>query len=500
MEGNFSEKIQILKKRKAPLIISFLFVLHLVGLLNTSDFQYGFHDLKIKLPVLLLPLLIGSSVTISEVQLRKLLLFFSGAVIASSICSTAVFFGIINYEIYDFRDISLFISHIRFALMVNLSIFCMFYYGMGGDSLPIVNKKFRILLLLGAFWLAGFLLILKSVTGMVIFMILLLFMGWKYSGRLTQIAPKFIIRVLIITFPLVIFSYISHAIGKYNYRETIDVASLDSLTSEGNPYNDYNQLTWVENGNYVWVYVCEEELRPAWNKLSTIDYDSKDKMGQRIKFTLIRYLTSKGFRKDAAGLRQLNATDIQAVENGVANYIFLNKYSIYPRVYQIIWEIDAYRRGNNPSGHSVTQRLAYLDAARYIVENNFVFGVGTGDVQKEFNTFYNMSENPLKKEYQRRAHNQFLTLLITFGLIGFIIALFTLLMPVFLEKRWRDYLFLCFIIIGLVSMLNEDTLETQTGVSFFMFFYSLLLFGRKREEVKQMTKGQRKKGLSGKDI
>jgi hypothetical protein len=69
------------------------------------------------------------------------------------------------------------------------------------------------------------------------------------------------------------------------------------------------------------------------------------------------------------------------------------------------------------------------------------------------------------------------TFFITFGIIGFVISMFSIFAPVFYEKKWHDYLFLVFFIIGMLSMLNEDTLETQTGVSFFMFFYALLLFG-----------------------
>lgn len=487
VEGDFREKWNRLKSRKAPLIISGLFLIHIIWLLNTTDFKFAIHDLQIKLPVLLLPLLIGSSSLISEKQLRSILLFFSAAVIASSICSTSVFLGIINYEIYDFREISLFISHIRFALMVNLSIFCLIYYGFGGDTFPL-NKKFRIVLIIAAIWLSAFLIVLKSITGIFIFVFLVAVLGWIYSGRINQVAPKFIVRVLIITIPLIISSFITNSISRYYYREEVNLAELDSVTQYGTPYNNYPDLGWVENGNYVWLNVCEEELRTEWNNVSQLKYDSLDNLGQELRFTLIRYLTSKGLRKDKAGFSELDSVDISAIEDGVANYIFLNKYSLYPRVYQIIWEFDSYKRGNNPSGHSVTQRLAYLDASWYIVKNNFFFGVGTGDVQKEFNAFYARSDNPLKKENRRRAHNQYLTLLITFGVFGFIISMLCLLLPVFFEKRWSDYLFMCFFIIGILSMLNEDTLETQTGVSFFMFFYSLLLFGRHRPDNQTIVK------------
>jgi hypothetical protein len=479
-EGRFSEKFKLLKQRKAPLIVALIFALHLLALLYTRDFNYAIHDLKIKLPILIFPILIGSSIPISEKQLRNLLLWFSSAVLASSFISAAVFFGVFHYKQFDFRNISIFISHIRLSLMVNLSIFCLIYYGFGGESSPLKNAKLRLVLILAALWLCGFLLILKSVTGLVIFVILALIMGWKYSSRINLVAPRFIIRVLIITVPLIIASFVSRSISKYYFRDKINLSELETLTPEGNPYYHDINSKWAENGHYVWINVCEHELRQEWNKRSSLIYDGKDKLGQDLRFTLIRYLTSKGYNKDAGGVRQMIPEDIQAVENGLSNYIFLNKFSLYPRIYQIIWELDNFRRGNNPSGHSVAQRLAYISAAGHIIRNNFIIGVGTGDVQQEFNKYYESCDNPLKEESRRRAHNQFLTFFLTFGIIGFTISIFALFAPVFLENRWRDYLFLCFGIIAFLSMLNEDTLETQTGVSFFMFFYSLLLFGRSR--------------------
>jgi len=305
-------------------------------------------------------------------------------------------------------------------------------------------------------------------------------MSWRYSGLLPQVAHRFIIRVLIITIPLIIASWLSHAIGKYYYREEIDFSKLELTSPEGNPYYHDTLSSAAENGCYVWIYVCEPELEAEWNKRSKLGYNGKDNLQQDLKYTLIRYMTSKGYRKDAGGIRQMDENDIKAVENGVANYIFLQKFSLYPRVYQIIWELDNFRQGHDPSGHSVAQRITYLKASTHIIRNNFIIGVGTGDVQKEFNEYYNSCKNPLRAESRRRAHNQFYTFFITFGLIGFLYFVVALFVPVFLEKCWDDYLFLCFGIIGFLSMLNEDTLETQTGVSFFMFFYSLFLFTRTR--------------------
>jgi len=49
-------------------------------------------------------------------------------------------------------------------------------------------------------------------------------------------------------------------------------------------------------------------------------------------------------------------------------------------------------------------------------------------------------------------------------------------------RKFSDYFFLVFFIIVMLSMIPEDTIESQAGVTFFAFFYSLFLFGKKEED------------------
>ncbi|NJK85175.1 MAG: hypothetical protein HC906_03650 [Bacteroidales bacterium] len=100
----------------------------------------------------------------------------------------------------------------------------------------------------------------------------------------------------------------------------------------------------IENGYYIWLYVCDQELEEEWNKISQLPFNGQDKRGQELRHTLIRYLTSKGLRKDSAGISKLSEKDILAVENGDANVLFTKKLSLYPRLYQIIWEFDVYKK------------------------------------------------------------------------------------------------------------------------------------------------------------
>jgi hypothetical protein len=55
-----------------------------------------------------------------------------------------------------------------------------------------------------------------------------------------------------------------------------------------------------------------------------------------------------------------------------------------------------------------------------------------------------------------------------------------ILLPMFNSYK-TNFLFTIFCAITLLSMVNEDTLETQAGASFISFFYCLLLYGVKSQ-------------------
>jgi hypothetical protein len=280
-----------------------------------------------------------------------------------------------------------------------------------------------------------------------------------------------------ITLFLWIATFLTHAISKFYAVEKLDFDNLEQFTASGNPYQHNTKLKQIENGYYVWLYVCPQELKKEWNRKSDIPYEAKDKKGQQIKTTLIRYLTSKGFRKDSVGMSKLTSVDIKNIENGIANYIYTQRYALYPKIYQAIWEIDVYRKGANPAGNSITQRWEFLKTASSIIQNNFWFGTGTGDVQDAFDAQYEINKSVLPPGKRLRTHNQYVTFFVSFGLVGFLIIMFCIFFPIIKQKGFRNYLFVVFFLIAMLSMFTEDTLENQIGVTFFSYFYALFLFG-----------------------
>jgi O-antigen ligase len=133
----------------------------------------------------------------------------------------------------------------------------------------------------------------------------------------------------------------------------------------------------------------------------------------------------------------------------------------------------------DPNGHSLLQRLEYWRTSLKIIQQNWLFGVGTGDLQMAFDEQYEQDNSKLNKENRLRAHNTYLTVWITFGVLS--LLFFFLIVKYFLAMiKYENYLGLAFITIAIVTFFIEDTLETQTGVTFFSFFYGLFL-GKKIE-------------------
>ena len=118
LEGDLKGKWQRFVSIPAAWIFASIFGLHVLGLLWTSDFDYAFNDLRVKLPLLALPVIMATSGPLSQRLYRWLEWLFIAAVLLGSFISTAVWMGWTKHQITDVRDISLFISHIRFSLLI----------------------------------------------------------------------------------------------------------------------------------------------------------------------------------------------------------------------------------------------------------------------------------------------------------------------------------------------------------------------------------------------
>ncbi len=474
VEGRFREKWRKAASNRALQLFLLIFGLHVVGLLWSSDLAYGLKDIKIKLPLLAFPLIIATSHPLSATQLRRILLFFSLGVFAASMASVLKLAGWLPGGIEGYRDLSLFINHIRFSLMIVLALLVSIYFlFINRSSVPKLERIYYTAVLI---WFPVFLVLLKSLSGIVAAVLLAFFLLLRALFEIRDPVIRFMVFVPAIMIPLFSILYFSHAVEKFYTIDEME-EDLDTYTAEGNLYKHRPRNREVENGYYTWIYVCEEELEREWNLVSSVAYNDNASNGRSVRVTLIRFLTSKGLRKDAAGLLQLSEPEIGAIEKGTANHIFMKRFRLYPRIYEVIWEIDRYRMGYDPNEKSVVQRYLYLHAGWSIAREHLLIGVGNGDVKQEFRNHYDSVNSPLSEKRRRRAHNQFLTFMISFGVPGLLIFVVALVAPLFLAHRQRSFLAVGFLILLMLSMLSEDTLETATGAAFSALFYALFVLG-----------------------
>ena len=471
-----SVKLQRFIHNKTAIVLVSLYVLHVIGLAYTSDFSYALKDLRVKLPLLVLPLILS---TIQPLERRHANLLMLVYVVAVFIATGISFSHYLRHDYTDIREISHFISHIRFCLNIVLVIGIIGYH-VFTRRMPWWESVLCIAMMI---WFLYQIYIFESISGYLALLgliattVLYLFFhrvhstGWRLAGI-----------VVIVGLPLLAGILLYRAITPMLHIAPVDLTSLEEKTAQGNDYWHDTVCFPVENGKYVGLYFCRPEMREAWNHRSDLDYDGLTSNGENLEATLARYLTSKDLRKDASGVESLTDQDIRNIEQGVANYVNWTRPGVYARLSETLFEYNQYRRYNNPNGGSLSQRIEYTKASLYLIKKHPLFGVGTGDIPQAYRQAYDDLQSPLEQQYRHKAHNQYLSITVGFGLVGLALFLFVLLYPYLSSRQHRSFLYTLFLVILLISMLPEDTIESQAGVSFYAFFNSLFIFAFKKRE------------------
>lgn len=487
---SFMEKLSRFWHNKPAVLLVAFYLMHVVGLLWTSDFQYALKDLRVKLPILVMPIVVSGMALLDRKRFDLLMQVYVLSVFVATIFSSLAYW---RHDYEDVREISHFISHIRFCLNIVFCIAIIFWYiattkapGPIEKSSPFVkypvpafstrfavNRYFQYFL---AFWFVWQIYIFESLSGYVILAAVIVVslvyaflqwkkgIGWRIGIGVSAVAVMVVGAVLLM----------------YWIKPLLDVAPVDFDTLEkktalGNDYWHDTIYNPIEDGRYVGLYYCRTELQETWSQRSDLSFDGTTTNGENLEATLVRYLTSKDLRKDAEGVMALTDEDIHNIEQGIANYNNWKHPGLRARLSSTLFEYGLYRKFNNPNGGSLSQRIEFTRASFHIIRQHPWFGVGTGDVPQAFSQAYDEIHSPLKEEFRFRAHNQYLAIAVAFGLVGLAFFLVVLLYPYFSSKEHRTYLYTVFLCIILLSMFPEDTLETQAGASLFAFFEALLL-------------------------
>lgn len=466
LEGQFTAKWHRFQSARWAQLWVAVFVLHLIGLIWTTDFGYASNDIRTKLPLILLPVVMGSSLPLTRNEWKLLITLFILAVFTSSLYNWISFVHDGLEDDMELRNLSVFVSHIRFALMVVIALI------LTVSVLPKLPRWQQVLGITLSLWFIYYTWFSQVLSGYVSFGLVLLAATIWWLVSQTSGKKRLLAGSLISLLGISLIGYIGWNL-RPPVQQQIDESTLEWRTALGNVYTHEHKNGLTENGYYIYSYLCMDEIKKEWNKVSAIDFDGTNANGDPIYGTLIRYMTSKGLRKDSADFQQLTAQDIHYVEQGIASIVYL-RGGMRGRLARLAMDIQKFKEGGDPNGHTALERLEYWRAGIHLIQQNFWFGTGTGDIQQAFQQHYEQIDSKLSPQNRSRTHNQFMTIWITFGVFGLLLFVWSQLHSGWTFMRNNQLSALLIWIVLVASYFTEDTLETQTGVSLVLFFISIL--------------------------
>ena len=472
IEFDFKQKLAKLKTSPVIWIVLALFLIHLIGLFWTSDFKYATKDVINKILLLALPIIIGTTKRLRLVEWKLLLGIYVTSLFIITMASLGKYLNILGPEIHDKRELAIYISHIRYGLNLAFASILLIWYK------PLPYKTLNAFL---AIWFTITLILFQLYTGLIILGIIVFI--------LSIIKRKTIFRNSFFTASFYTLSTFIVALLSYQvmlvYQDFSSTVQLEydqedlrrySATVNGEKYSHVGKDQRKENGVYTRRFIARKEIRKQWEMASSIPFKNEENRDNPIVQRLYRYMSSKGLKKDSLGFSTLSKVEIKAIENGVANYYYMTHNNLQNRLHRTFYELKEYQRTGNASGYSVAMRFEYWKTGLAIFQKNRMYGVGTGDIKIAFIEEYEINNSKLDIIYRKRAHNQYITFLACFGLIGFLIILFSIYYPILTLKQ-NPLLGITFIILISLSFITEDTLETQAGITLYAVFYCLIIFG-----------------------
>ena len=440
-------------------VICSIFLMHVIGLFYTSDFNYAFRDLNTKLPLFVIaPVLIAY-----PIQKRFINFILYGFLLSLLITSLINYSFLFHHRNLNYREFSLFGSHIRYSLLVVMGI---------GVSIYLIQKNRKIGWLWSIFicWCcfytsvsqvsSGYVALFFLITALVFYLIL------KIKNKRIKVLSFLVLTAFILIGTQQLYRYLIPTQPLYEF------SSLATKSAGGEIYFHDTTNLLFENGHHVMSNIARKELYKAWGNRSNLSLSGESLTGGSLHSILLRYMTSKGLKKDSVGMSKMTNSDIHHVENGKTSIDYTHSK---PRALlaNVKNEMFHYYVGGDPDGNSLLQRFEHWKVGTSIIRDHWLFGVGTGDVQTVFDKKYTALHTELNKSNWNRAHNQFMTFWITFGVLGFVI--FTVFWLFFVGQTfyYQNLLGFLFVAIAISSFLAEDTIETQQGVTFIGLFIGI---------------------------
>jgi O-antigen ligase len=174
----------------------------------------------------------------------------------------------------DKREIAVFISYIRFEMNLCFAVFVCMYVFFHDKKMQ--WQRFVLLLSLG--WLIFLILYIGALTAIVMLVVVLsaLLIKKAVENRRKRYRLVYSTVLVLILGAISVYTFI---IVKQYYTVNFDIKTADKLSPDGNPYRHHIENGLIENGSYVFSYVCKQELVSAWEKRSDLPFDGCDIYG-----------------------------------------------------------------------------------------------------------------------------------------------------------------------------------------------------------------------------
>ncbi|MCQ2297069.1 MAG: O-antigen ligase family protein [Bacteroidales bacterium] len=460
VEGDWRYKWAQLRHNRLLQAVVLIFALHLIGLLWSSNISYGLDDIRKKLPLLAIPLVVMTSRPLEESILTHLKAIFLTTMGVVTLIGVVRFLTIPDLP---YRELNPYISHIRFSLEICLAL-AIIAADIRKVEVPHMSKALiRALMALLGIWLLAFLLLQQSYTGIITLAVMIVVAALRSGNKAAAVATT----VLLLGLGGLTACYVND----YYRLRSLSTEPLATHTENGTPYT-HRQDGFVERGGYVNNYICDQELYSEWPKHSQVGLDSITEVGYPLYGALVRYLNCMNLAKDSAGICQLSQQDIAAIEKGIANPSYLRQGS--PRKFfdQILYEYESGRRQSSIRGFTMLERLELWHNGWMCIKENPWLGVGTGDVVDIAHQRLQETDSPIA-DTTKHIHNQYLTFILTFGFVGFLLIVFFVARGLRQGQR-MPLLSIALAALVLVSFINEDTLETLAGIMLVVVWGSIL--------------------------
>ncbi len=478
------------------------------GLFWSHNLVYGIDYMRRFLPVIVLPLVILTTPPLKGNHVRRLLMVYVATIFVVTIIGLVRY---LSHPSLPYREIVPCISHIRFALNLCFAICILLgwafepaynYYAkkaqQGGlvahktpaDMLRSLQASFAVMgrrhfdwisivCMLAVAWFVAFLLLIQSYTAFVILFVTAIVMLMVYWRRIYAKPVKWTMLSLWLAVAATMTLTVVGNMKSYYRLSPLALAPLAEKTAGGRPF-EHACDGIIESGNYVNNYVCKEELCNEWNRRSKLPADSISDNGYPYYSILIRYLNAKGLTKDSVGVWQLTDADVRQVEQGVENPAY-TQHGIKRMIYVMLFEKENYCKAHAVSGFSTLQRFELWKAGWQAFRQHPLFGTGTGDVVDALHHQLQQQGSVLVTT-SKHTHSQYLTWLITFGILGFSIIAFFFVRAFVRHRMFQPPLLMANICIILISFVSEDTLETLAGGVFCTLFLCLFLASARAKE------------------